>query len=135
MHTALLAVLAWEMLAMGAVDASKAYEEQSVTFTGGDYKDEVFKYRLLKPAKVEPGKKYPVVLFLHGAGERGSDNSNQLKYLPEQMAQPEWQEKYPCFLIAPQCRADGNKWWVGRGSSATDDPGEQMKVVLQILDK
>ena len=133
MHTALLAVLAWEMLAMGAVDVKKAYEEQSVTFTGGDYKDEVFKYRLLKPAKMEPGKKYPVVLFLHGAGERGGDNANQLKYLPEQMAQTEWQEKYPCFLIAPQCRADGNTWWVGR--DAENDPGEQLKVVLKILDK
>ena len=30
-------------------------------------------YRLMSPAKVEEGKRYPVVLFLHGAGERGDD--------------------------------------------------------------
>ena len=38
------------------------------------YKDATGKelpYRLLRPAKVEDGKRYPLVVFLHGAGERG----------------------------------------------------------------
>src|SRR5262249_9323932 len=35
-------------------------------------------YRLLKPADTEAGKKYPLVIFLHGAGECGVDNKNQL---------------------------------------------------------
>lgn len=34
-------------------------------------------YRLLEPKSVEPGKKYPLVLVLHGAGERGDDNKIQ----------------------------------------------------------
>lgn len=38
--------------------------------------------RLLRPPRIEPGKTYPVVLFLHGAGERGTDNEQQLAYLP-----------------------------------------------------
>jgi len=138
MHPAMLAVMALELLTMGAVDVNKAYEEQTVTFTGGDYKDELFKYRLLKPAKIEPGKKYPIVLFLHGAGERGSDNSKQLQYLPTQMAQQEFQEKYPCFLIAPQCR-EGKQWvevpWGDKNSVPIKEPGSQMQVVLKILDK
>ena len=36
-------------------------------------------YRLLKPEKIEPGQKYPLVLVLHGWGERGTDNAKQLK--------------------------------------------------------
>lgn len=28
----------------------------------------------------EPGKKYPLILFFHGAGENGTDNNNQLKH-------------------------------------------------------
>jgi predicted peptidase len=32
------------------------------------------RYRYLEPAKLEPGQKYPLVLFLQGAGERGDDN-------------------------------------------------------------
>ena len=35
-------------------------------------------YRSLKPENVAEGKTYPLVLFLHGAGERGSDNEKQL---------------------------------------------------------
>ena len=35
-------------------------------------------YRFLKPAKIEAGKSYPLVLFLHGAGERGDNNEAQL---------------------------------------------------------
>ena len=36
------------------------------------------RYRIQSPAKPEAGRKYPLVLFLHGAGERGDDNAMQL---------------------------------------------------------
>lgn len=114
------------------------FKEQQITFTGGDYKDEVFKYRLLEPAKIEPGKKYPLVLFLHGAGERGDNNLAQLMFLPTQMCQPEWREKYPCFFLAPQCRA-GKKWvevpWNAKASEPQAGSSDQMQVVIQILEK
>ena len=35
-------------------------------------------YRMIHPESVKPGEKYPIVLFLHGAGERGNDNEKQL---------------------------------------------------------
>ncbi|HEX3870647.1 MAG TPA: prolyl oligopeptidase family serine peptidase [Pirellulales bacterium] len=111
------------------------FEDRTVTHTGGEYTDEAFHYRLLKPAKAEAGKKYPLVLYLHGAGERGSDNIMQLLYLPEQMASSPWREKYPCYLIAPQCRKDAS--WAHRitESNTSDEPTDQMKVVLKILDQ
>lgn len=65
--------------------------------------------RLLRPPQIEPGKTYPVVLFLHGAGERGTDNEEQLAYLPTWLAEPAMQERYPCYLVAPQCRPD-HRW-------------------------
>lgn len=37
-----------------------------------------FLYRHRAPAKVEPGTLYPLLVFLHGAGGRGSDNKGQL---------------------------------------------------------
>jgi predicted peptidase len=125
-------------LEIGAMPAEKAYEEQSVKYTGSEYKNEEFKYRLLKPEKIEPGKKYPLVLFLHGAGERGTDNVKQLLYFPAIIAKPEMREKYPCFVIAPQCRSD-KRWvevdWSAKEPSPMIEPSDQMKVVLQILDK
>jgi predicted peptidase len=120
------------------IDAANVYEERATRFTGGEYKDEEFIYRVLRPAKIEEGKKYPLVVFLHGAGERGNDNRAQLKYFPEMMAQREYREKYPCFIIAPQCRED--KSWAGFGRRGQDgagndqEPADQLKVVMQILD-
>ena len=39
---------------------------------------DTLRYRVLEPERIEKNKKYPLVLFLHGAGERGSDNEAQL---------------------------------------------------------
>jgi predicted peptidase len=68
-----------------------------------------FRYRVMRPAHLDPRVKYPLVLFLHGAGERGTDNEKQLKYLPTWLAEPEARRRYPCFVIAPQCR-EGRCW-------------------------
>ena len=35
-------------------------------------------YRILYPLNYSPDKQYPIILFLHGAGEKGSDNESQL---------------------------------------------------------
>ncbi len=93
-----------------AADTFKGYEDRVVKYSGGEYENEVFHYRLLRPDGAEPGAKYPLVVFLHGAGERGTDNQKQLLYLPESMSQPARRKKYPCFLLAPQCRPD--RQWV-----------------------
>ena len=121
---------------MPAEDVLAKFTDHTFKFSGGEYNDEVFHYRLLSPEKIEPGKKYPVILYLHGAGERGDDNSAQLMYFPEQMASPEWRAKYPCFLIAPQCRK--NKWWANplRPKDPAEAPpgvSEQMQVAEGIL--
>jgi predicted peptidase len=102
-----------------------AFADRSVTVTE-DGEPVVFRYRLLEPpqgisgASRPPGGKVPVVLFLHGAGERGSDNEQQLKYLPTWLAEPAARERYPCFLVAPQCRSD-HRWvevaWNDRAST------------------
>ena len=50
-------------------------------FAAGSYADaagHVLPYRLLVPERSEPGVRYPLVLVLHGAGERGTGNAAQL---------------------------------------------------------
>ena len=120
-----------------SVDATAAYEDKTAVYTGGEFTEETFHYRLLRPENIDPDKTYPLVVFLHGAGERGDDNAVQLKYFPAQMAQPRWRERFPCYVLAPQCRK-GAKWvevdWSQPETHPTPaDPGDQMKVVLQIL--
>ena len=57
--------------------------------------------------KTEPSKTYPLVLFLHGAGERGDDLNLVLDFTPgaDTFMTDAWQTEHPCFVLAPQCRS------------------------------
>ena len=97
----------------------------------------VVKYRWSAPESLEKGKTYPLVLFLHGAGERGDDNTAQLKHgaLPILAGAKKLGE--PCFLIAPQCPAD--RWWapIDHASmrlNAADKPNSLLDAVLALVD-
>ena len=54
------------------------------------------------------------------------------------MAKPAYREKYPCFVLAPQCREE--KTWAGFGrrrdkSAGANEPSDQLKAVMQMLEK
>jgi predicted peptidase len=95
-----------------------------------------FRSQLLAPPTIEPGRRYPLVVFLHGAGERGRDNEKQLKYLPTWMAEPALRERHPCFLLAPQCRED-ERWvdisWADKKSTPQGPPTTDMLAVIAAL--
>lgn len=60
-------------------------------------------YRLFHPPKYDPGTRYPLVLFWHGAGEVGVDNLGQLKDNGEySFLTVSNQAKFPCFYLLPQ---------------------------------
>ncbi len=66
-------------------------------------------YRILLPKNYQAKKKYPLVLFLHGSGERGNDNEAQLTHGATLFLQDEVREKYPAIVIFPQC-APNSTW-------------------------
>jgi len=104
------ALLAFVGLFIGSCAAAQEPTQfQPHTFRGG--KDAELKYQLLTPAAAaQPGdEKFPLVLFLHGAGERGSDNQAQLKHGTGNFATAALRQKYPCYVAAPQCRT--GQWW------------------------
>ena len=120
------------------IDPVTVYADKSIRFTGGEYNDEEFHYRLMKPATVEAKTKYPLIVFLHGAGERGTDNQKQLNYFPTQMAQSRYRTQFPCYVLAPQCR-DELKWmnadWSAPGDpTMPEDPSEQMLTVMKMIE-
>lgn len=59
-------------------------------------------YRQLFP-DADNLRKYPLVIFLHGSGERGRDNEAQLKWGVANFATDENMMRHPAFVIAPQC--------------------------------
>ena len=107
---------------------------EAKTYT--DKKGESIPYRYLKPQKPEKGKRYPLVLFLHGAGERGDDNISQINNGVKLFASPEALEKYPCFMIVPQC-PKGLRWvetdWRLDSHIMPDTISTSLRLALEIM--
>jgi len=129
-------------LAMTFTTAATADDAPSPEET---YKKKSFKsgteqllYRFLTPANIVQGKRYPLVLFLHGAGERGRDNTRQLIHgLPEFLT-PKNRADFPCFVIAPQCPQ--NQKWVEVDWSQTEhempkEMSKSFKLIWKLLQK
>ncbi len=66
-------------------------------------------YRLLLPQDYDASKKYPLILFLHGSGERGNDNEAQLVHGGRLFLQDSVRKNYPAIVVFPQCAA--NSFW------------------------
>ncbi|TBN05381.1 phospholipase [Hyunsoonleella flava] len=60
-------------------------------------------YRVLMPKDFDETKQYPVVLFLHGAGERGNDNNAQLVHGSKLFLNPVNRRVFPAIIVFPQC--------------------------------
>src|SRR5437667_12453695 len=63
-------------------------------------------YRLLKPDGYDKDGKdrYPLVVFLHGAVGRGTDNKKQLRSGVEEFVKDQARKKHPCFLAVRSAR-------------------------------
>lgn len=95
-------------------------------------------YRLLLPRDYDDSKKYPLVLFLHGAGERGDDNQRQLIHGMGDFLRDEIRRKYPCFVVAPQCPQD-QQWvavpWSDDAHTMPEQPSAPLRQALELVDK
>jgi predicted peptidase len=113
---------------------------QEDLFESLQYQDDdgnILNYRLLIPDGYDRDKSYPLVLFLHGAGERGNDNEAQLKWGVTRFAEEEMMEKHPAIVIAPQ--VPENEFWapLNRRQSELKTEAEPMlplALSLQVVD-
>jgi predicted peptidase len=96
-------------------------------------------YRKLLPENFDPQKKYPVLIFLHGAGERGNDNEAQLIHGSKLFLRADIRRDFPAIIIFPQCPK--NDFWAnvkfGDGKSVErfgfqkgGEPGKSMKLLI-----
>ena len=99
-------------------------------------------YRFYQPQPGTASKKLPLVIFLHGAGEREFDNRTQF----QRFAPTTFWEKYPCFVLAPECpskmteTANAESVWVDTPFRATShqmnvNPTWPLKLVMQLIDQ
>lgn len=64
---------------------------------------EALPYRILYPVAFDSTRTYPVVVFLHGAFERGHDNESQLNIGGRYFLREENRKNFPAIVIFPQC--------------------------------
>lgn len=77
-------------------------------------------YRMLSPETINSGEKYPLVVFLHGSGERGTDNEKQLAHGASTFSNPANVDKYPSYVVFPQCK---ERTWTEKYSAQSFMPG------------
>jgi predicted peptidase len=77
--------------------------DRKVSLAGMEYK-----YQVFVPEDWTKNKKWPVILFLHGAGERGDDGLIQTE-VGIGTAIRRYRSRFPAVVVMPQCRKDA--WW------------------------
>ncbi|MFZ4765271.1 MAG: prolyl oligopeptidase family serine peptidase [Roseimicrobium sp.] len=67
-------------------------------------------FQLLGNPKWDGKQRYPLVIWLHGAGQSGDDNTSQMGGATTAFSKPENQAERPCFILAPQCPSREIGW-------------------------
>jgi predicted peptidase len=105
------------------------------SFQAAEHRDahgQALRYRLFVPSSLEPGRTYPLVLYLHGLKAVGSDNRRQVIGSHELGARvwaaPEFQSAHPCFVLAPQCPF-GSIW----ANPFTRRPSKKLRAVEDLV--
>lgn len=129
-----LTILTWWQMPMSSAGVSiDDFEARVYT----DAQGKTLLYRLFIPREYDPEQKYPLVLFMHGAGERGDDNRSQISIPSTRLwAEESTQARYPNFMLAPQ--VPRNQQWVDVPFSIgsheqPEQPSEPMRLTLELL--
>ena len=119
---------------------------KTVLKASGGQTEATYHYRLVEPppaAIADPGATVPLIVFLHGSGERGSDNRAQLKHFAGWSASAAMQDRQACYVLAMQCPQDetwapidlkGMREGDGTPKFATE-PTRVMRAVMQAMDE
>lgn len=133
----ILAAVGAFVLSSSFLFAASAIEERTEprTFTGAD--GTVFNYRWAEKA-APAGEKVPLVIFMHGAGERGTNNNRQLVHgVPELVRWLDNNEK-GFKLFAGQV-PEHKRWvevdWSAKAHTMPAEPSATMKVQMEFLDQ
>jgi predicted peptidase len=112
---------------------------QSSRFSANTYveKGDTLRYRMLYP-DANKYRKYPLVIFLHGSGERGSDNEAQLKWGVMNFASDQNMSLHPALVVAPQCPEKMSWGNSARGKvvgqlTLNAEPSQPMRLLMGLI--
>jgi len=126
----------------GIAQDKSLFEKQVFVSTQGDS----MPYRILFPEKYDKSRQYPLIVFLHGSGERGTDNEKQLIHGADLFLKPKNRKNFPAIVVFPQCPED--KYWIdisirsklgGKGEMNFEEsiksPSEELAIVNELVDQ
>lgn len=115
-----------------------SFERGSITIADARGAPFSLPYRLHRAVGASAAMPAPLLLFLHGAGERGADNERQLIHLPRKLVGAVPVVRFAGHILAPQCPADA-KWvdvpWGEAHSTPIPAPSLPMQALLALLDQ
>lgn len=105
--------------------------------------NDTLRYRMLLPKNFDETKQYPTVLFLHGAGERGNDNTKQLTHGSKLFTDEMNRGAFPAIVVFPQCPK--NDFWANATVDRSTKPiklefpldieaTKSLDLVMQLMD-
>jgi predicted peptidase len=86
-----------------AKKAETGFLDRTVNVSGATYK-----YQVFVPDNWSPKQAWPIILFLHGAGERGDDGLTPTQVGIAAAIRLD-RRRFPAVVVIPQCRT--NMWW------------------------
>ena len=108
------------------------------------HQNDTLPYRILLPKNYDPQATYPLMIFLHGAGERGNDNSSQLVHGSFLFKSEKFRDQHPSIVVFPQCPAESYWAMVKRDNkkplhkkfdfAKTLPRNRQLEMVEQLMD-
>ncbi len=123
------------MIALLAAFTAVSFGVADTGFKNLEYKDEagkIYKYVIFIPHNYDAAKEYPLIMFLHGSGESGSDGKKQAETgLGNAIKKNE--KAFPFFVLFPQA-SELRSAVRGRWSYGAPDSERALKI-LEITKK
>ncbi|GDY11728.1 phospholipase [Planctomycetota bacterium] len=97
----------------------------------------LLRYRFLAPPQVVAGNRYPLLLCLHGAGERGEDNSRQVGHF-RPLFSGKNRTDFPAFVVIPQVPTNqlwATAGWSTRTKAMAEAPSPTLALVRTLIDE
>ena len=128
--------IAFFVLSACAAMAQFTAEEQMRFCSHTNEIGEIFNWRMSAPRYPVEGKKYPLIIFLHGSGECGTDNKRHIKLGLPKLLHTLRVLNREAMVMAPQCQSGG--WWVEKLAMSADyrmprKPAPAMDVMMEVI--
>lgn len=121
-------------------------DKQGVSFESSFFslENDSLPYRYLLPEKTSKNDQIPLLIFLHGSGERGSDNQKQLVHGSQFFTSTLRDKNQAAMIVFPQCAADD--YWANIDRQARQDgsisfdfkadgsPTKSMQLLMSLID-